>query len=112
MTHTGLAVVESRWWTQGNDSVRPLFETLAGIVEGNPHSVRYDMFAEENSLTAIISNLSTNGSYHSLYIGAHGDDSNIGGLEDTQISRTKIRNMFSNSNSKKRVLKAFTSEVV
>jgi hypothetical protein len=31
MPHTGLAVVESRWWESGNDSVRPLFETVAGM---------------------------------------------------------------------------------
>lgn len=98
MVHTGLAVIESRWWKNGNDSVRPLFETLAGIVEGNPHSVRYDMFAEETSLTNIISDLEEDGSYHSIYIGAHGNDGAISGLGDVRISRTKLRNIFNYSN--------------
>lgn len=100
MTHTGLAVVESRWWDSGNDSVRPLFETLAGIIEGNPHSVRYDMFAEENSLASIIDDICADGAYHSLYVGAHGDESSIGGLGGAEISRVKLRNILRNYNAK------------
>jgi hypothetical protein len=97
--HTGLAVIEARWWKDGNDSVRPLFETLAGIVEGNPHHVRYDMFTEEASLSEIISDISVKSGIHSVYIGAHGDDKCIGGLGDATISRTVLRNMFRSSNS-------------
>ncbi len=97
MKHTGLAIAEARWWDSGNDSVRPLFETLAGIVEGNPHSVRYDMFVDETSLTKIIDDL-TEGEFHSLYIGSHGSENSIGGLGDASISRTKLRNMLRNSN--------------
>lgn len=99
VAHTGLAVVESRWWDGGNDSVRPLFETMAGIVEGNPHSVRYDMFAEESSLSKIIADVAGKGDYHSIYIGAHGDESSISGLADAEISRVRLRNMFRNSNA-------------
>jgi hypothetical protein len=103
MTHTGLAVVESRWWESGNDSVRPLFETLAGIVENNPHSVRYDMFSEEASLSNVIEDIVADKSYHSIYIGAHGNDGAICGLGDIEISRTKLRNIFRNCNKKGRV---------
>ena len=99
MAHTGLAVVEARWWTVGNDTVRPLFETLAGIVENNPHSMRYDMFADEFSLTKIIEALASDGNYHSIYIGSHGNENAIGGLAGAEISRTKLRNMFRNHNS-------------
>lgn len=98
MPHTGLAVVESRWWVSGNDSVRPLFETLAGIIEDNPHSVRYDMFTEARSLAAIIEDICDESTYHSLYVGAHGDDCSIEGLNNAEISRTKLRNMLRNCN--------------
>ena len=103
MPHTGLAVIESRWWSEGNDSVRPLFETLAGIVENNPHFVRYDMFCEEQSLSRIIKNLTSSEIIHSVYVGAHGDESSICGLGDAVISRTKLRNMFINSNKSKAI---------
>jgi hypothetical protein len=103
MVHTGLAVIESRWWGKGNDSVRPLFETLAGIVEGNPHSVRYDMFAEEWSLGAAVEDVCKDRGYHSIYIGAHGDDSSIAGLGDAEISRVKLRNMLRSYNARKSV---------
>jgi hypothetical protein len=94
MPHTGLSVIEARWWKDGNDSVRPLFETLAGIVEGNPHAVRYDMFVEDASLSAIIADVAKKGDLHSIYIGSHGDDGAISGLGDVEISRTRLRNMF------------------
>ena len=99
LAHTGLAVAESRWWKSGNDSVRPLFETLAGIVEDNPHSVRYDMFSEECSLASIVEDVCDDGEYHSLYVGAHGDDNSIAGLGEAEISRVKLRNMLRNHNS-------------
>ncbi len=100
MVSTGLTVVESRWWANGNDSVRPLFETLAGIVEGNPHAVRYDMFAEEKSLTQIVTDIAKSSEIHSIYIAAHGDETSLGGLGETTISRTVVRNIFRSANRK------------
>ncbi len=97
--HTGLAVVESRWGASGNDSVRPLFETLAGIVEGNPHSVRYDMFAEETSLSAIIADIAGKPDLHSVYIGAHGDANSIGGIGNATISPARLRNILHGANA-------------
>ncbi len=100
MPHTGLAVVESRWWDHGNDSVRPLFETVAGIIEGNPHSVRYDMFVEETSLSEIISDVANKPEFHAIYIGAHGDEGSISGLGNAAVSRARLRNMFRHSNAR------------
>src|SRR5262249_535799 len=68
------------------------------IVEGNPHSVRYDMFAEENSLLQIINSIADDREIHSIYIGAHGDDSRIAGLDEADISRARLRNMLRNAN--------------
>ena len=98
---TGLSVIESRWWNDGNDSVRPLFEVLCGIVESNPHSFRYDMFAEERSLSHVISEICSSREFHSIYIGAHGDDKSICGMGNSTISRTVFRNIIKAQNSKK-----------
>lgn len=98
-----MAIVESRWWDNGNDSVRPLFETLAGIVEENPHAVRYDMFAEEKSLRCIIADISSNAALHSLYIAAHGNDGSVFGLGNCEISRTVLRNMMRDANTNKTI---------
>lgn len=103
MSHTGLSVVESRWWSEGNDSVRPLFETLAGIVSGNPHSFRYDMFVEESSFSSLIKDIARCGDLHSVYIASHGNASEVAGLGDFRISRTVIRNVLKNSNQNKSI---------
>ena len=100
MPHTGLAIIESRWWKNGNDTVRPLFETLAGIVEDNPHSVRYDMFVENKSLKSVISDITKQKHIHSIYIGAHGNNNSIFGLAKTEISRTSLRNILRSVNKK------------
>ena len=99
MPHTGLAVIEARWWSDGNASTKPLFEVIFGIVENNPHFVRYDMFSNESSLSLIISDIAKNPEYHSIYIGAHGNENAIGGLGDATVSRTQLRNMLRNSNT-------------
>jgi hypothetical protein len=101
VSETGLAVVECRWWEHGNDSVRPLFETLSGLVEGNPHSVRYDMFAEERSLRAIVDEVASCGKFHSIYLASHGDNGSISGIGGAAISRTVLRNMLDSSNKKR-----------
>ena len=100
--HTGLAVIESRWWPNGNDSVRPLFEVLAGIVEANPHAVRYDMFTDAGSLTGIVSDIAeqTDPNFHSLYLAAHGDENSICGLGGESVSRAKLRNIIINANGR------------
>ncbi|MDQ3558320.1 MAG: hypothetical protein M3453_03885, partial [Pseudomonadota bacterium] len=55
--HTGIAVVESRWWDIGNDSVRPLFEAFASIHCDNSHSFTYDMFNGKESFGRILARL-------------------------------------------------------
>jgi hypothetical protein len=94
MSSTGLAVVECRWGEEGNDSVRPLFETLSAIVEGNPHGYRYDMFSEETSLAYVIEEIADTRDYHSVYIASHGDENEISGMGNARISRAKLRNLF------------------
>lgn len=94
-----LSVIESRWWNNGNDSVRSLFETIGGIIYSNPHSIRYDMFADRTSLEKIIKNVSEN-DFDSVYIGCHGNDTSIFGIDDNEISRTELRNIFRTLNNK------------
>ncbi|QTL05317.1 hypothetical protein J5J86_08530 [Aquabacter sp. L1I39] len=100
MAETGLAIVECRWWSVGNDSVRPLFETLAGIVEGNPHDIRYYMFADRSSLNCILGEIGNDKLVHSIYIATHGNETELSGLNETKISRTELRNSIRNYNSK------------
>jgi hypothetical protein len=100
MSNTGLAVVEARWSLNGNHSVRPLFETLAGIAAENPFGFRYDMFCDESSLAKILVSVGGDSHYHSLYLAAHGDENTIYGLDDAAVSRAVFRNRlrFGNAN--------------
>lgn len=89
-----LAVIESRWWRQGNSSVRGLFDVLADIHEDNPATYHYKMFNNRASLNEIIRRTAKR--YLNIYIGAHGNDQSILGAEgrrENNISRTEFRNI-------------------
>ena len=91
-----LAVIESRWWEGGNDSVQGLFELLATIRRENPHAYHYEMFNNANSLREIISRVRNNKSVRNLYIAAHGNRRSIFGAEgraQNRISREELAEM-------------------
>ena len=89
-----LAVIESRWWRDGNSSVRGLFDVLADIHEDNPAAYHYEMFNNRESLREIVRRTARR--YRNIYIGAHGNDRQIFGAEgrrENNISRAAFRNM-------------------
>ena len=88
-----LAVIESRWWNEGNDSVKGVFDTLAGIVAGNPFGYHYEMFNTEDSIKEMIPRIAQRRDIHHIYIAAHGDERSIHGPGETKISRTVLANV-------------------
>lgn len=96
-----LAVIESRWWDRSNDSVRGLFDMLAGIHYGNPFAYHYEMFNSTESLRDVIGRVAHNSDIRNVYIGAHGSDSEIYGPGTVRISRTVIGNTLEPLGAKK-----------
>ncbi len=104
MKHPELAVVEARWWKDGNDSVRPLFDTLAGMHHDNPFHYHYEMFADEHSFCALVKRLGRTKGIHYLHVASHGSKDGKALLgapdlnpktkrwESAKISRTKVKN--------------------
>ena len=76
-----VAVVESRWWKEGNTSVRGLFDIVATIKKGNPDKYHYEMFNNAPSLKEMIHRVSKKEHIRNLYIAAHGWDDGICGAE-------------------------------
>ena len=74
-----LAVIESRWWKEGNDSVRGFFDTLVSIHELDPKEYHYEMFNNEQSLKEIVPRVVRG--VDALYIAAHGNEDVISGAE-------------------------------
>ncbi|MCY4478330.1 MAG: hypothetical protein OXB97_00355 [Rhodospirillales bacterium] len=94
-----VAVVESRWWEEGNTSVRGLFEIIATIKRDNPDAYHYEMFNNAPSLKEIIHRVSKKEYIRNLYIAAHGWEDGICGAERKDrngVSRTRLGNMLSN----------------
>ena len=98
-----LAVVESRWWKNGNSSVRGLFDVLADIHRDNPSAYHYEMFNNENSLREIVCRTSRR--YRNLYIAAHGNGGSIWGAEArnrNQVSLEQLKDILNVASIQKR----------
>jgi hypothetical protein len=87
-----MAVVESRWWDDGNHSVRALFEAVGAIHYGNPSAFFYDMFADRSSLSRVLGMRASDGRTEVVYLATHGDQAEIGPGNGVEISRTEFRN--------------------
>ncbi len=98
--NTGLSVIEARWWTDGNHSVRPLFETMASITADNPYAFRYDIFANRSALECVLCDVASNREFHSVYLASHGSDGALHGLGDEEITRAALRNSFRTANAR------------
>ena len=87
-----LAVIESRWWIDRNDSVRGIFDMLAGTLVGNPFAYHYEMFNNAESIKEMIPRIARTRDIHHIYVAAHGDEQSIHGAGDARISRTVLAN--------------------
>lgn len=88
-----LAVIESRWYDTSNDSVRGLFDLLAGMLKDNPFAYHYEMFNTAESLREIIRRVSKQKDIHNVYIAAHGsEDGRYLQAAGERISRVQLRN--------------------
>ena len=96
-----LAVIESRWWDESNDSVRGVFDTLAGMLVDNPFGYHYEMFNNAASIKEMVPRLADSSRIHHIYVAAHGDEKGIFGAGKKRISWTIIQNLLENIHSQK-----------
>ncbi len=94
-----VAILESRWWSHGNHSVRSLFEAVAAIHYENPSAFFYDMFANKSSLGTILDSRCTDKRTKVAYLATHGNENEIGPNSANAISRTEFRNLLVAANS-------------
>lgn len=99
MAHGPISVVESRWWSTGNHSVRALFEAVGEIHYGNPSTFFYDMFADRSSLSRVLTLRAKDTVTEVVYLATHGDETAIGPGGGASISRTEFKNDLASANS-------------
>lgn len=97
-----LAVIESRWWETSNDSVRGMFDMLAGLHCDNPFAYHYEMFNNAEALKEIVNRVANRRDIHNIYIAAHGTpDGKSIQAAGGRISRTVLGNVVEGINGKK-----------
>ncbi len=98
MSNSPISVLEARWWSTGNHSVRDLFSAISAIHYNNPSASLYDMFADKHSLGAVLTVRACDKQTEVLYLATHGDQNNIGASGNNVISRTEFRNQLAGAN--------------
>ena len=89
-----LAVIESRWWDTSNDSVRGMFDMLAGLHCDNPFAYHYEMFNNADALKEIVDRVADRTDIHNIYLAAHGtQDGRAIQAAGGRISRTVLGNI-------------------
>ncbi|NKE66867.1 hypothetical protein RAMLITH_13640 [Ramlibacter sp. RBP-2] len=103
MPRSRFAVIESRWWDDGNHSVRALFEAVCAIHHDNPSAFYYDMFADRSSLRRVLGTRGGDDITEVLYVATHGNETEIGPGNGVTISRTEFRNALEEGNANAQV---------
>jgi len=88
--HLGLAVLESRWATHREWSVRPVYETLASLKCNNPNAFHYEMFNNAASLKEALPGVAMTRGIRNIVIASHGDERGLVGARDSYISRAVL----------------------
>jgi hypothetical protein len=94
MTHTNVAVIESKWWNGTNVSVRGLFDLMADIACENPHAYHYEMANSEAALKEAIPRIAEDKDCRYLCLAMHGDIDGLHLFNNERLTRTELRNLF------------------
>ncbi len=102
MKYLPFSVIESRWFDEGNDTVKSVFESIASIHCNNSDAFLHHSFNEKNSLKIAFENCSKDKKTEVIYLATHGN-SKVIGPDEVDISRTELRNIISKVNKRKTI---------
>lgn len=91
--HTGIAVIESKWFPKSNVSVRGLFDLVADLATGSPHAYHYEMASSEAALKEAIPRIAKDRSCRYLCLAMHGSEKGLHLINEERVTRTELRNM-------------------
>lgn len=91
--HTGIAVIESKWFEDSNVSVRGLFELVADLATGTPHAYHYEMASSEVALKEAIPRVAKDNACRYLCLAMHGNERGLQLINDDQVTRTELKNL-------------------
>lgn len=89
--HTGLAVVESKWWAGKNTSVAPIFDLISDVFLANPNHYHYEMVSGKAAAKEAIPRIAADPACPVLYIAAHGEPDGIAWHNGEKLSRLEFR---------------------
>jgi hypothetical protein len=75
--HTGIAVIESRWFEDKNTSTRGVFDLISDLEYHSPHRYHYEMAGGKDALKEAINRISWDPDIRYLCIASHGDGNGI-----------------------------------
>jgi hypothetical protein len=91
--HTGIAVIESKWFEGSNVSVRGLFDLVADLATDTPHGYHYEMASSEAALKEAIPRIAKDNTCRYLCLAMHGNRKGLQLINGDQVTRTELKNM-------------------
>lgn len=92
--HTAITVLESRWWSNRNTSVRATFDLLSDLECGTHHGYNYEMCNSSVAFTEAFSRyVCQSEDTHYLSVASHGAQDGLQLYNGDVVSRAKIRNI-------------------
>lgn len=92
VSKSSLAVIEGKWSSRKNLSVKLLFDLLSDLNFDNPHEYYYEMFCDDRSLENVVSRMGQTRGVRYLYLGAHGTNGYIDAAGG-KVGRSRLRNI-------------------
>jgi hypothetical protein len=100
-SHTGIAVIEARWWKDFNTSVRGCFDLLADNSCDNPHGYHYEMVGSKEAILEAIARIARVPRYRVLYIATHGNAKSIELHNNDELGRASLRKCLASGDRKR-----------
>jgi hypothetical protein len=104
MNESRIAVIEGKWFSDRNQTVKSFFDFICDLHFENQHAYHYEMFNNGTAFKEILPRMSRTNNIHNVYIAAHGNNNGISGSNGEIVSATKIKNSIKSlSNNKGRL---------
>ena len=98
--HTGIALVEGRYWEHTNLSYKGVFDLLSEVHSGSPNDYHYETANSEVAIEEVIPRLATMPNIRYLCLAGHGAVGCISTINNDTIHCTKIAGLVASAPSK------------
>lgn len=93
--HTGIAVLEGKWWRGWNSSVQTTFSMFAEMTVHDSHAYHYEMTNSIAALNEAIPRIASDRKFRYLYLATHGGPGGLHLINGEEVKISHLKRLFS-----------------